>query len=162
PCTGKAKPVHRARGGTQMAWAPDGSAIATVWHGGMAWIYDAEDLHERFMLREQRGGGGTERLAWSGDGTLVVTTGGSMGNVWNARTGKRVRELGAEFHVNHVALSPDGRQVAAAGDGAQMKFWDVESGALVRSLRVARANLRSAAFSPDWAMIAVATHEDVV
>ena len=31
-----------------LAWAPDGSALATVGFGGTGWIYDPESLVERF------------------------------------------------------------------------------------------------------------------
>lgn len=54
---------------------------------------------------------------------------------WNVNTHERVRQVEAHAKwIRNLASSPDGKLVASVADDMQCKLWDVESGALVRTL----------------------------
>jgi sugar lactone lactonase YvrE len=74
--------------------------------------------------------------------------------LWDALTGREVRELhrGAMPYV--VAFSPDGRMVIAAGRDDMLIQWEVASGRKVRSFNGHHAHAMCAAFSPDGSLIA--------
>jgi WD40 repeat protein len=66
--------------------------------------------------------------------------------VWNVKTGRQLRSLaghgyvdtptpnGAEYAVNGVAITRDGRWVVSASDDKTLKVWDVKTGRELRTL----------------------------
>jgi WD40 repeat protein len=64
-------------------------------------------------------------------------------------TGRLIHTLGNKGDgVNSIAFGPDGRTLADASDTRNVRFWDVHSGQLARTLNVG-CSARSIAFSPD-------------
>ncbi len=51
--------------------------------------------------------------------------------------------------VNAVAISPDGRQAAAASQDNALRLWDVTTGLLLRTFDAQTNGIHAAAFSPD-------------
>src|SRR5262249_60093025 len=74
-------------------------------------------------------------------GPGVVGDGG-----WGARSHVRAAHAG---HVLGAAFGRDGRRLLTFGQDATAKVWDAAGGTLVRSLGGHRAEVSSAAFSPD-------------
>jgi WD40 repeat protein len=77
---------------------------------------------------------GIHAMVFSPDGRHLITgCHDHYVRAWDAATGALVRDLGQleESGVNDVAVSPDGRRVAACGRGwsATLKIWDLEGGA---------------------------------
>jgi WD40 repeat protein len=80
--------------------------------------------------------------------------------VWNARTGDLVREIkldqeprGLEL-VPKVVFSPDGKLLAALGEGRSVGVIDLEAGKLVRRCAVPEGGVRAVAFSPNSRLLA--------
>jgi|GEM_PF-639696 len=51
--------------------------------------------------------------------------------------------------INGLALSPDGRWIATAGDDGTVKFWDVETGKLEKSFKASPKELFQCKWTPD-------------
>jgi RNA polymerase sigma factor (sigma-70 family) len=95
----------------------------------------------------------------SRDGRTIAASsmplGGRQGTikVWDAKSGKLLRAFVTPGQViEAVALSPDGKKVAAGeyeSDGVKMHVWDVKSGELLKKLAAEGMNYRAAALSPD-------------
>lgn len=146
---------------TQVAWSPDGSAIAAAAAGGAVGIYEAAS---RMRLRELTGHHGEIRaLAWSADGKLIAGGGpgrarGEMGLVvWDAAMGKCLTApKGHEGEVLAVAFSPDSRKLVSGSVDTTARVWEARSGRLVGVLTGHNARVQAVAWSPDGRQVATA------
>jgi WD40 repeat protein len=103
----------------------------------------------------------------SADGTRVVSVaqgwdpirraphvGPPKVRVWDGASGKDVAHFSPASKVAHIlALSPDGRLLAAYADGA-VRLLEASTGREVRSLTVPSLNFACASFSPDGRLLA--------
>ncbi|MFO0844496.1 MAG: WD40 repeat domain-containing protein [Gemmataceae bacterium] len=92
----------------------------------------------------------------SPDGSLVLTcSSNGLASLWDAATGqRRVQMRGHLDSARWGAFSPDGRQVATAGDN--VRLWDAASGRQVRQYGGHEGKVRIVAFSPDGTRLASA------
>jgi RNA polymerase sigma factor (sigma-70 family) len=94
-------------------------------------------------------------LAYSPDGKKIAAVGGGLGfTLWDAATGKEVRQFPNRTAFRGVAFSPDGKLLATAGDGAG-RLWDVASGKELRQMKAA-GRMNAIAFAPDGKTLATA------
>jgi WD40 repeat protein len=106
------------------------SRVRTVLRGHTSGIHDAE---------------------FSPDGKLVVTAGwDKSAGLWDAATGKRLRELrGHRGELWTATFSPDGRMVVTASGDRTARVWDVQNGNTIAKLRGHSDQVICASFSPD-------------
>lgn len=64
--------------------------------------------------------------------------------------------------VNSVALSPDGRLIASAGEDNVVKLWDAATGKLIRNLEGHTDFVRAVAFSPDSKTVASGGRDRII
>ena len=101
------------------AFHPDGRKVATAHNGGIR-VWDPQTGEEHWRVTGPRGLLGRIGLAFSRDGKSLLASGpGGVMNVYDATTGRLVRELArTAASIAQIALSPDGSLIAAAcGDG---------------------------------------------
>jgi WD40 repeat protein len=145
-----------------IAFSPDGKTLATgagddsirIWE-----VATGKELH-RWPAPP---GNGVAGLAYSPDGRLLAVGLFYSLHLWDAATGKPVRQLGEEEYLSHaLAFAPDGKTLAVV---TQMKaaLWDVSSG--VKRWEYGRAGQRAfhdVAFAPDGKTFAVARYNEPV
>lgn len=99
--------------------------------------------------------GGIAAASFSGDGRLAAVGGARGAEVFEVPSRRRARFIGeANVQGNALALSVDGRRLAAGGRGKEVRVWDVASGAEVATLKLT-AEPRAVAFSPRGDLLAV-------
>jgi WD40 repeat protein len=103
-------------------------------------------------------------MVFSSDGTLLL--GGTLDDAviaWNVATGTEAYRLKAGDNVNHVALSPDGRYLAALVGDRQppaVYVWDLTDQHPVAVIPY-KSDLNDLTFSPDGNYIVIASNESL-
>jgi polar amino acid transport system permease protein len=124
-------PVRFARGHhapvIEVAFTPDGSKLTTVSSDGVVIRWDLGAGQTRTLLAIR--GEDLNDAKVSADGSLLATIANDrIVRIWDLTTGQALQTLGpGEDTRLAVALSPDGA-VVAAGDGANVQVWDVQTG----------------------------------
>jgi WD40 repeat protein len=128
-------------------FSPDGRWIVTAGLDRTARLWDADTGG---LVRTLAQPGPVERVQFSTDGRLIVTTDGLSARVWEAHTGENIALLSG--HTGWLAdaqFSPDGRQVVTASFDNTARVWDLATRESVAELRGHFDDVTSAAFSPD-------------
>jgi WD40 repeat protein len=104
-------------------------------------------------------GAGGRRLNRSSavDGKSPAALGHSLINVWNATTGRTVRDIGdSQIDFREIALSPDGKTLATTEHPSLVRLWDVATGRERRRWHQTPndGDWRLPAFSPDGQTLA--------
>jgi WD40 repeat protein len=127
-----------------MAYSPDGRALATGGMDGMICLWDLVTGNLRSALDHKAGW--VCRLVFSPDGAHSDKS----IRLWELATAREVRRLSgyAGGYVSSLAISPDGRTLAATGGAGTILLWETAAG---RQLHRMTGQARDAklAFVPD-------------
>jgi WD40 repeat protein len=145
-------------GAWHIVFSPDGKLVATTSPDGTARLLDVATGKEvRHFATDALWLRGT---AFTPDGKTLILSGGEKGiGLWDVASGKLVRHLAVPDFVQALALSPDGRTLAASCSDV-LHFWDLTTGTELR--RVKRSDAWGGwalVFSPDGKTVA-ATSSD--
>ncbi len=100
-------------------------------------------------------------VAWSPDGTYVVTSGGdNTALVWETATGKlTTRLIGHLKWILAAVWSPDGTRIATASGDKSVRVWDAVTGKELVRLDGHTNYVNSCAWSPDGSRIVSAGYD---
>jgi WD40 repeat protein len=139
-----------------LAFDPAGRRVATATTSGRDAVLDAGSGKLLYVVPAS---GSSGSVAFSPDGTKLLTSGGHSVRVWDAATGARELDERAPG-VEDAVFSPDGTEVAAGGNDGLVRIWSLEGGAQVRKLRPAATGhdqVYAVAYSRDGRYLAAGT-----
>jgi WD40 repeat protein len=145
----------------QAAFSPDGSRLLTA--GGTDYSARIWDIAQRRELLRLTHDGVVNGVAYSPDGTRVLTTSGDhTARVWDAATGKELLRMTHDQAIREAVFSADGRRIATASDDHTAAVWDAMDGR--RLARLAHDNhdgvvVREVSFSANGALVVTASSD---
>jgi eukaryotic-like serine/threonine-protein kinase len=131
-----------------VALSPDGKQIASGGQDKTVRLWDVETGSEMATLRGHAQGVWSVRF--SPDGKRIASAEyWDVIKIWDRTTGKEMINIQTGQYVNGLAFSPDGRHMAAGGNG-EIRVWDADSGAEVMTIAAAHRDwVMYVAYSPD-------------
>ncbi|MFE0459551.1 WD40 repeat domain-containing protein [Kitasatospora sp. NPDC058965] len=141
-----AEPYGRAVRG--LAVHPDGRQLAAGTHSGSVRLWDLAAGAPGPVLRP--GGEWVAAGAFSPQGDLLAVAGRSAAQTWRLPSGDSAGAwtVGSDFQLA-VAVRPDGRQIATAGQDRLVRLWNARTGAPERSLSGLNGWVSAVQYSPD-------------
>lgn len=98
--------------------------------------------------------GSLSQVAFSPDGKTVVSRIHCAAELWNVRTGMRIRKFKGSFDAgSSIAFSPDGKTLAGRAHKGPVKLWSNSTGAVLHAFP--EHSSTPVAFSPDGKTIAI-------
>lgn len=146
-----------------LALSPDGKTLAAVSGGRSSiWVFDLE-AGKVIRRIEWEGKGNLLAVGFSPDGKTLASIGyESVIQIWDARTGRRLRHFGHPDGGVNLVYSPDGRKVVSGGDNG-IRTWDVTTGKEVWQLPSPFGDFPAPlACSPDGQVLAVGCQDGSV
>jgi WD40 repeat protein/serine/threonine protein kinase len=146
--------LPESKGCRCIAFSPDGQRIA----GGKKGEVKVWDVRTGQILHSLGGFGNvTSAMAFSPDSRHLISAGYKTVTVWDMATGHREDRIPAAHAaaIFGLALSPDGKSVATAGNDETVKVWDVATGHRINSLEPTHAGPpRCVAYRSDGKLLA--------
>ncbi len=143
---------------SNLAFSPDSKTLVISYErpGNVIKAWDTASWQETATLDQA-----TERfdyhdLVFSPDGTelVIVSTRDPEIQFLDLATRQVVRGFPEHTRASYqVVFSPDEKLLASAGDDGTVRFWDLQTGANIKTIRTS-GEAGTAAFSPDGALIA--------
>lgn len=145
---------------TAMAWSLDGSTLAVGGSAGL-WLYNPGDLNAPPVLLE----GHESRLyslAYSPDGSILVSGGYPTARLWDVETGEELAVLtGLTHYAEDMAFSPDGSTLVC-GTWGYIRRWDMASGKQLERWEVQENPILAIAYAPDGSVIATGGEDRLI
>jgi WD40 repeat protein len=147
---------------TAVAYSPDGKTLAAADGGFDLSLWDVASGKLKAKLNGLATG--TARVCWSPDGKSIYGTSGNELIAWEVATGKELRRIKGEMTrtaPSLIALSGDGKTIAAAGRGV-VKLWKAISGEVLGEYEThPNYAITWVAFSPDGRYVVTTSHDRI-
>jgi WD40 repeat protein len=107
------------QGAARLAWSADGKYLAGA--GQSLWIWNIATRNRQVLWPFNTDNGTILDVAWSPDGTRLLT---EWGDIWDVKSSKVVANI-AEKDLRSVTWSPDGLWIATSND--TVRIWDAKT-----------------------------------
>ena len=143
-----------------VAWNPDGKILATgsddksiiLWNAETGEMINTLNGHLRAVTC----------LVWTSDGKTLISGGDRNIQLWNIDGTKSKTLSGLTTDPHSLAVSPDGRLLAAGTYDKRIPVWDVASGKLIKILEGHQASVLAVSISPDGKYLASGSLDQTV
>jgi WD40 repeat protein len=152
------------------AISPDGKLIAVRRRdsaGSHVVVFDSEQQREVTVF--STGDEIWAPLLFARGGTLLLTAGkrATAISAWDTRSGRKTAsyedfEWKEPRNISALAVSPDGRTIAASGKTAVVLLWSVDEPTNPMTLNTGAGDAYSAAFSPDGKTLAIGAIDSTI
>jgi len=142
-------------------FSPDGKLFAAGGRDGTTIkIWDLSLPGEKLILDAYEGNG-IEDVAFSPDGTRMVTINVDRGDahIWDAITGHKLLTIHESDVCCSAVFSLDGTRLLTGSSGGKVKIWDASTGKRVTTLSGHLYNIVRAIFSQDGTRVATASRD---
>jgi WD40 repeat protein len=147
-----------------LAFSPDGKLLAVAGENRKILIWDVG--RHKLMGRPLEGHSeGISSLAFSPDGTMLVSSSDKTIRLWDMRTRRQSGSAlpGKPGRITSVAFSPDGRLLAFGNEDSTVRLWDITTRRPAGDpLKGHAGEVFSVAFSPDGGLLASAASDATV
>ena len=137
------------RKATAARFSPNGAHVVTAAEDNTARVFDAASGRALHVLKHPSR---VLSVAFSPDGTRIVTGAGREGRIFDAASGREIAVLkGHETEVGDAAFSPDGTRVVTGADDRSTRIYDAASGGEITVLKSESSGgyTVTVAFGPD-------------
>ncbi|HJT37028.1 MAG TPA: hypothetical protein VJ818_01280, partial [Actinomycetota bacterium] len=143
----------------EVLYSPDGKHLAVAW-GESATMYDATGSTPLFTVDVDQGYGRSKALAFSPDGSLLATGGGSgLVSFWDTATGRRAGRtvLANACWIDSLEFNAAGTQLLSSGCDGSARLIDMATRSTIGAPLQGPGNVHnSAVFSGDYRFVDVA------
>ncbi len=144
-----------------VAWATDGSLVATASRDGTARLWDPDTATTLVTLCGHAGM--LDGLALSPDARLVATASRDRTvRIWDTRDGAPIAVLSCGDFARQVAFSPDGSRLVATSRDRLVRIWETDTWRAWPPLRGHEGDVWGVDWSSDSTRLATASHDRTV
>ena len=137
-----------------LAFAPDGKTVATG-DGNVVRLFNTDSGKEQGPAGGHRGPVST--LTVTADGKTLVSRGADgMVRCWDLAAGRALSAFREPAGTICVAIAPDGKTIAYAGNGPSIQMFHIATGAATLQLKGHVGGTGALAFAPDGKLLASA------
>lgn len=143
-----------------MLFSPDGRWLCSGGSDGEIKVWDAQTgKYQRSLLGHKNI---IRSLAFSPDGSILVSGSDQRIKIWNFETGGTLRSFfGHPDWIRGLVVSSDGQFMLSTGD-AKIKIWDIKTGKKLQTIIAHDAPIRAMALSQDGTLLTTGSTDGTV